>query len=286
MKKALTVFLFASGFVTIAAPAYACSELNLIAQPADNEGYNPNSLSPVALQIELFLENGPAEQTCASSIIEIRSQTALGIRDLSNGSATISGTRPSDQSAFASFTNSSIRLSQSTVDQLISTGRVLFEFSWIDAGTYYPTGIYTNTLDIDVNGSDVATVEPELTVYPAMRLLGDVSNGYGNIDFGKLESYKEASVSFIYQTNANLSVSATSQNDGNLIHELGASLYTIPYAAKINDRAIATNGNQSIQLLSNVGLHSLGTVSLSLGDIGAPVAGEYGDVLTLSFTAE
>ena len=162
----------------------------------------------------------------------------------------------------------------------------MFELSWIDAGRYYPPGTYTNLLSVQVNGNDIATVEPELNIYPAMRLLGEVSSGYGNIDFGELESFKEASTSFVYQSNTNLAVLAESQNGGKLVHEDGAGLYTISYEAEINDVPITTNGSQSLRLGNNMTANSLGTIKLRLGDIGTPVAGEYSDVLTLSFTAD
>lgn len=285
MRLAPTLLLFASCFA-VSTPAYACSEFNLIAQPADNDGYSPNSLSPVALQIELLLEGGAADASCASHRIDITSQTPTGVRDLSNAGATISGTIPPDQSTFASFTESKLRLSQPAVDELVSTGRLLLEYSWIDAGTFFPSGLYTNRLDVEINGQEVATLEPELTVYPAMRLLGDVSSGYGNIDFGTLESFEEVSTRFIFQTNTKLSVTAASQNGGKLIHEDGAGLYSIPYDTKINNTDISTNGAQSVPLGAGLGANSLGTISLKLGDIGTPVAGEYGDVLTLSFVAD
>ena len=274
--------LVASVLCAIGAPltAQACSEFNLAAQPV--EGYNPNSLSPVSLQIELFLIDGPAERSCASHVVEIKSRTVNGVRDLSDGSTIIPGVIPPGQSAFASHTDTKIRLSPEAVDQLVSTGRLVFEYAWIN----YPSGLYTNVLDITVNGNEVTSVEPEITVFPAMRLFSDMANGYGQVDFGALESNEEVASSFIYQSNAKLTVTAYSLNQGTLAHEDGASIYAVPYSAFINDNAIAVDGNQSLELDGNFGARNMGSVRLRLGDIGIPVAGEYADILTLSFTTD
>ncbi|MEM5516263.1 hypothetical protein WNY37_04830 [Henriciella sp. AS95] len=267
-------------------PAHACTEFNLAAQQVGDSEYSPNNLSPVALQIEIFLIDGPAEASCASNVVEIESQTASGVRELIDGGPTISGTIPPGQSVFSSYTDRTLRLSQPAVSQLTSTGRLLFEYAWIEPGAFFPAGSYSNLLDVKVNGVPVDTVEPQLVVSPAMRLLGDVSDGHGQIDFETLESSEQITSNFIYQSNANLSVTAQSLNNGTLVHEDGPGVYSIPYAAFINDRAISTNGAQSLPLSSNMGAHNMGTVRLRVGDIGAPVAGDYADTLTLSFTTD
>lgn len=280
--------LVASVCCAIGAPlaAHACSEFSLAAQPVEPKGYNPNSQSPVALQIDLFLIDGPAERSCGSHIVEITSSSINGVRDLTDGSAIISGMIPPGQSTFASHTDTTIRLSPEAVDQLVSTGRLIFQYAWIKAGIYYPAGLYTNVIDVEVNGIEVTTLEPEITVFPSMRLLSDMTNGYGKIDFGTLESDEEVASSFVYQSNAKLTVTAFSLNNGKLAHEDGASIYAIPYSARINDHPIALDGSQDLSLDSNSGSYNMGSVRLRLGDIGVPTAGEYADILTLSFTTD
>ena len=280
--------LIASAFVASATfpVASACPEFNLIAQPVEAEGYNPNSAAPVAMQIELILLDGPAERSCASHVIDITSQSSSGVRELASGGTVIEGIRPPSMSAFGSDTDTKIRLSRNAVNRLVATGRLIFDYAWIEPGAFYPAGLYTNVLDVEVNGHDVATLEPEITVFPAVRLLGDISGGYGQIDFGALESYEEVATNFIYQSNSPLTVTAQSQNNGTLVHEDGARVYAIPYAAFINNQAIATDGVQSLDLDNFRGSRNIGAVRLKLGDIGIPVAGEYADVLTLSFTAD
>lgn len=270
----------------IAESASACPNFDLVAQPASTQGYSPNDHAPLSLQIELYLVDGPAEASCTAHVIELSSQTSRSVRSLSNGRSTIQAVTPPGQSAFASVNSSTLRLPQAAVDQLVSTGRLLFEYAWIEPGEFYPAGRYFNILDVELNGLDVATLETEVTVTPAMRLLGDVASGYGHIDFGTLESYEEASTNFMYQTNSKLTVTASSLNNGYLVHENGANLYSVPYSTWVNDAPIQMNGTQSMRLDGNLGARNLGSVRLRLGEIGHPVAGAYGDILTLSFTAE
>jgi hypothetical protein len=283
LSALVTLALFTSGIIM---PANACSAFNLVAQPVEADGYDPNNQSPIAMQIELYLLDGPAEQSCANHIIELKSQTTQGVRELSNGASVITGATPAGSSVFESYANTTVRLSPQAVNQLVATGHLVFDYAWVEAGTYYPAGLYTNVLDVEVNGFQVATVEPELTVFPAMRLLGDVSSGYGQIDFGTLASNKEILTNFIYQSNAKLTLTAYSQNHGVLVHEDGASIYTIPYSAFINNDPLTTDGVQALELNSTPGAHSIGSIRLRLGDIGVPVAGEYADILTLSFTTD
>ena len=283
--KLNAIFVATLSVLGFSSQAAACTDFEIFAQPFGVEVYNPNTLAPATLQIELILPAGPAQSSCASHKIELVSQTSYGVRDLSDGRATIDGTIPADQSAFAAFNDTTIRLSQAAVDELIATGRFVFDYSWIQPGQFFPVGTYTNVLDVNVNGAQVTSVEPELAVSPAVRLLGDVSSGYGQVDFGALESFEEATVNFIYQSNAELSVTAQSQNGERLVHEDGARVYAVPYSTYINDAPVVANGASRMNLGSETGRQSIGTIRLQLGDIGTPVAGEYADVLILSFTA-
>lgn len=283
--KLNTILVATLGVLGLSSPAAACTDFEVFAQPVGVEGYNPNTLAPATLQIEFILPAGPAQASCASHKIDLVSQTSFGVRDLSDGIATIEGTVPAGQSAFAAFNDTTIRLSQAAVDELIATGSFVFDYSWIQPGQFFPAGTYTNVLDVNVNGVQVTSVEPELAVSPAVRLLGDVSSGYGQVDFGALESFEEATVNFIYQSNAELSVTAQSQNGERLVHEDGARVYAVPYSTYINDAPVAANGASRMNLGAENGRQSIGTIRLRLGDIGTPVAGEYADVLTLSFTA-
>lgn len=269
-----------------AGAAHACSEFNLVAQQIGETGYNPNSLSPVAMQIELFLLDGPAEQSCASNTVEISSQTTEGVRDLVMGGSVIAGTTPPGQSIFSSYTDKTLRLSPQAVDQLVTAGRLVFDYAWIEPGNFYPAGLYTSLLGIDVNGIEMASVEPDVTVYPAVRLLGEASNGYKKVDFETLQSHEEITTNFVYQSNAKLTVTAHSLNNGALVHEDGVNVCSVPYSAFIDDQKIATNGAQSLNLNTQAGLADSSSIRLRLGDIGAPVAGQYADVLTLNITTD
>jgi hypothetical protein len=280
-------FIAASAFcAALTGPAFACSNFDLVAEPRASEGYNPNAQLPISLQIELSLIDGPAEASCMSHRLEITSRTPTNVRGLSNGRFFIAGTPPADQQNLTTYTGSTIQLSQSAMAQLVSTGRLVFDYALVPPGGFYSPGTYSNILDIELNGETIATVEPELDVFPAMRLLGDVSNGYGSLDFGTLESFDEVASNFLYQSNSRISVTARSHNSGALVHEDGAGTNLIPYSAFINNQVIQPDGVQTLELSSIAGSQNIGTIRLQLGDIGSPVAGDYSDVLILSFSTD
>ena len=270
----------------LAPTAFACSDFDLIAEPRASEGYNPNSQVPINMQIELSLIDGPAEAECVSHVLEINSRTTTRVRDLSNGQAAIAGKAPSNQQNMSTYTGATIQLSNRAMTELVATGRLVFDYALIPPGGFHSPGTYSNILDIQLNGETIATLEPELEVFPAIRLLGDVSNGHGNLDFGTLESFDQVSANFLYQSNSRISVTAQSYNSGALVHEDGAGTSLIPYSAFINNQAIYPDGVQSLELASVSGRRNMGSIRLQLGDIGSPVAGDYSDVLTLSFSTD
>lgn len=277
--------LIGLAFCTVPASSFACSNFDLEVTQTGVQNYNPNAISPTLVQIELNLLNGPAENTCTSKRIDIISETAGGIRNFKNGAYVLPGMTPSNSSTLATYSEGGIRLTENAVAQLVSTGSLVFEYTLIPAAEYVPAGRYMNLLSLQVDSNPVTSFQTEITVEPAMRLLGDVADGQGTLDFGVVQDNAEVSSVFLYQSNTDLNVRATSDNRGALVHERGGSYGQIPYNVYINNSPIASNGSQLQNLNPNVGERSLGTINVKIPSVGKPSAGSYSDVLTLSFSA-
>ncbi|MFK8032496.1 MAG: hypothetical protein AB8G18_19905 [Gammaproteobacteria bacterium] len=286
MKPTLKSIAFALAMVLPGYAAHACPGFALDVQPAGETSYNPSDAGYLAMQFELTLLDGPADANCANSIIEISSRGPTPLLGLQYGAAIIRADADIATRSFAVFNETRLRLSPFVVQQLVRTGRVLLTYGQLRPGVFAPAGRYSNILDIAVNGQVVATIEPELVIEPSMRLLGDMTDGQGRADFGILESFDRASTDFVYQANTRIYVSATSENQGNMIHEEGSAVGRIQYFVRVNNLPVSTDGNQTIPLISQIGVRSIGSVQMETGEIGNPVAGHYSDTLTLHFVAE
>lgn len=286
MRTLVKSAVIACAFAVPAYSAQACPGVALDVQPVGTTSYNPNDAGYLAMQFELTLVGGPAETSCSNTIVEISPRGPISVFALQNGASVIQADPDIATRSFSIFNDATLRLSASSVQQLVSTGRILVTYAQLKPGIFAPAGRYTNILDISVNGQVVATLEPELVLEPAMRLFGDMSDGQGRADFGILESFDRVTTDFVYQANTRLFVSARSENQGSMVHEDGDATGRIAYSVRVNNSPLSTDGIQTVPLVSNLGVRGLGSVQMETGDIGTPVAGQYSDTLTLQFVAE
>jgi hypothetical protein len=265
-----------------AAPATACTGYSLTVTQETGQEYNPGTAVDERLSVRLSSAAGALDAACAAVPVVIAPAAAesLPLR-LSNGSSQLASDVVS--SGVAVRSGRSLVLSDSARNDLIAGRTVVVPLGDLRAGQFRRAGVYQAQMDITA-GDTTQPITLASRVIPVMRFEASSRDGVENVDLGDLSRGSRSTATFFYRTNADMSVSATSDNGGRLVHEDGPTLGSIPYRAFLAGSELDTaTGGAPVNLpFSNLGVQGQ-TLEVRVAPTSNVYAGRYRDTLTLSF---
>jgi len=265
-----------------AAPSAACPGYALTVSQEAGLEYNPGAAVDERLSVRLSSAAGPLDAACAAVPVVIAPAAAesLPIR-LSNGSSQLGSEVVS--SAVAVRSGRSLVLSDSARNDLVAGRSIVVPLGDIRAGQFRRSGAYQAQIDI-TSGNATQPLSLVSRVMPVMRFEASSRDGVENIDLGDLTRGARSTATFFYRTNADMAVTATSDNGGQLVHEDGAALGAIPYQAFLAGSELATAaGGAPVDLpFSRLSVQGQ-TLEVRVAPATNVYAGRYRDTLTLSF---
>ena len=150
-------------------------------------------------------------------------------------------------------------------------------------GQFQPPEDYDLTVEASSGTTIVSTFNLLSTVEPGLRFEGEAGDGQLELDLGTLEAGAYGESSFMFKSNTDLTVTAMSDNEGNLVHERGSSFGEIPYNAFLSGTPIDPQGGNEVTLNVNTAVINSETVRIEIPPFPETFAGQYNDVLTLTF---
>ena len=267
---------------TTAAPAVACTGYSLTVTQETGQEYNPGSAVDERVSLRLSSAAGALDAACAAVPVVIAPSAAesLPLR-LSNGSSQLGSEVVSSSVAFRS--GRSLVLSDSARSDLAAGRPVVVPLGDIRAGQFRRSGVYQAQIEITA-GDTTQPLTLASRVMPVMRFEASSRAGVENIDLGDLSRGSRTTATFFYRTNADMSVTATSDNGGRLVHEDGPALGSIPYRAFLAGSELDTvKGGAPVDLpFSRLTVQGQ-MLEIRVEPATNVYAGRYRDTLTLSF---
>ncbi|GAD59580.1 hypothetical protein IWC96_12490 [Brevundimonas sp. BAL450] len=264
------------------APAPGCSGYALTVSQETGHEYNPGAAVDERMSLRLSSAAGVLDAACVAVPVVIAPAPAesLPIR-LTNGSSQL-GTDVA-ASSVAVRSGRSLVLSESARNDLVAGRAVVVPLGDVRSGQFRRSGVYQAQIDVTA-GDTTQPLTLASRVMPVMRFEASSRNGVENIDLGDLSRGSRTTATFFYRTNADMAVTATSDNGGMLVHEDGPALGSIPYRAFLAGSELDTaTGAASVDLpFSRLSVQAQ-TLEVRVAPATNVYAGRYRDTLTLSF---
>ena len=261
-----------------ACPGYALSLVQ-------DEGLEYDPASPVDERVSLRISSsaGALDADCEDTpvIIEPAPTEPTPIR-LRNGASALTTSLVS--SGVVTRSGRSLVLTASARAELVQGRSVTVPLADIEGGQFRRAGAYTTQLEVSA-GDTVQPFTVETVVQPVMRFEAASAGGAQSMDLGELTDGSVTRTSFFYRTNADLAVTAASENGGRLIHEDGPSVGSASYRVFVAGEELdVTTGAAPVHLpFSRLTVQSQ-TLEVRVPPHRRLYAGRYWDTLTLTFT--
>lgn len=167
----------------------------------------------------------------------------------------------------------------------------------VPALQHAPPGFYSSPLEITLYEGDLSrhtllqreVVNVSLYVPPKVRLqvVETGSEGRkGRIDFGTLEDGKTADFELLLQANTAFSVSAQSHQGGVLRHSDPQDNSQVPYILTLRGATVPLGKDEKPLFTVSAGSRTTRVPGkISIGKVGNPTPGTYGDSITFTITA-
>lgn len=263
------------------APA-ACVGYELTVTQEAGQEYDPGNAVDARLSLRLSSTAGPLDAACQAVPVVITPGAAetLPLR-LSNGSSQLGSSLAA--SSVVSRSGRSLVLSDSARNDLVAGRSVVVPLGDVNAGQFRRSGMYQAQVDVTA-GASTQPFTLASRVMPVMRFEAGSRDGVENMELGDLSRGSRSTATFFYRTNADMAVTATSENGGRLVHEDGARIGSIPYRAFLGGAELdAATGGSPVDLpFSRLSAQSQ-TLEVRVAPATNVYAGRYRDTLTLSF---
>jgi hypothetical protein len=271
--------LVALAAIGASTPVWSCDRYEVQTLQQGGDTYDPAQLTERL--IRLVVQAPEADQDCAALSAVVRPRDGAGGISLRRMGETLES-RPVGSPAVARANTSMIEISPAFRQTLFRDGQIAFDLLRIDPGQFVPVGDYVAELEWVVDGQEPQPLDIRVRVEPSVRFVGD---DVRRLSLGEVSDGGEASSRFFYATNASLRVTARSQNNGRLQHELGAAYGTIDYDAFLSGAKLDLSMPALINLpLKRATLRSE-ELRVQVNPQKRRYAGTYRDVLTLDFVA-
>ncbi|MEH6664121.1 MAG: hypothetical protein V7678_04670 [Brevundimonas sp.] len=265
-----------------AAQTAPCTGYALTVAQETGQEYDPGAAVAQRVSLRLSSAAGPLDAACAAVPVVIAPGAAesLPIR-LSNGSSQLGSEAVS--SGMAVRSGRSLVLTAGARNDLVAGRAVVVPLGDVSSGQFRRSGLYQTRIDVTA-GDTTQPLTLASRVMPVMRFEASSRDGAESIDLGDLARGSRARTTFFYRTNADMAVTATSDNGGMLVHEDGARLGSIPYRAFLAGSELDTaTGAASVDLpFSGLSVQAQ-TLEIRVAPATNVYAGRYRDTLTLSF---
>ncbi|WP_298915486.1 hypothetical protein [uncultured Algimonas sp.] len=283
MKPVLSILWLAAAGLFLPAQAAACPGYDISIYQNGHTTYAPEDDLPGIVSISLVTNPAALPQSCRRLPVEISSRSG-DIRNFISGRSRFTGVGSDAAKPFARVRERLV-LTPAGRAELVANGRLDLEIVELPPGRFPTPGRYANFVDVWVDGIRQDRTELVLSVQAGVKLVGQSASGTGTIEFGELERGLRRSTRFFYQTNANMTITAKSDNGGYLVHEDGRSFGAVPYKVRVMGKRLDVSGNSRIRIVPTTNGPESGQLIVVLGKTSGLYTGDYRDVLTLSFSA-
>lgn len=266
--------------------AAACPGYDVTVSQASASSYNPVDLADTILILQLSASSGALPTECEIVPVQIEGLRGepqplqfIGADGGRLATELLSGPD-------ATFAFQSLSLTADARARLVRGQTVTIQVGRLRAGQFLRTGAYRATVRV-LAGNLESSGTLGVTVAPAMLLRSSSADGVEDILLaGDPQTGASGSTVFFYRTNADLKVSATSRNNGALVHRRGAEVGRIPYSATLDGMPLDFAGGPAVLdlHLTQTSLQSR-TITVQVPSAGSLPAGRYEDVITFSFAA-
>lgn len=164
-----------------------------------------------------------------------------------------------------------------------SSGRVSLQLLEIQPGQFLAPGEYWADLVVSSGGRPAEAFRIGLTVVPSIALLS--GDGDQNLSLGDITDGSRITADFLYRTNASVTLSATSESQGELTHQRGSNYGSVPYVAWFNGQKLDLKGAAALALPRGGASERMGRLDIEVMPQRLAVAGLYRDVLRINLTA-
>lgn len=280
--KRLIGTLAAAVLSAFAHEAAACTTYDLDVTLVSGSTYDPVSSASTPLTIQLA-PTGPLDVACASVPV-VLSGSIADPRPLvfTNGlSRLVADFSPSSD---ANRVLATLRLTPAARARLVQGQPITLQLGTLDAGQFVRSGDYNSILRVRVGDTD-QQVSLEIGVQPAFLFQNSSADGTEDIGLtGDLQSGYQGSTVIFYRTNADVRVTATSDNGGRLVHERGIAFGAIDYFAELDGEQLDLSASPIPLQFQFTRLTLQGkALNVTVPPTEPRYAGQYQDVITLSF---
>lgn len=280
--KLLIGTLATATVLVLAHQAAACTTYSLDVSQVSGSAYDPVASAATPLTVQLT-PSGPLDAAC-TTVPVVLSGSIADPRPLvfNNGlSRLVADFNPS---ADANRVLATLRLTPAARARLVQGQPVTLQLGTLEAGQFVRSGDYNSLLRVRVGDTD-QQVPLQVGVQPAFLFQNSSADGVEEIGLtGNLQSGYQGSTVFFYRTNADVRVTASSDNGGRLVHERGPAFGSIGYLTELDGQAIDLSAGP---VPLDFQFARLTLQSKALGVTVPPTspryAGRYEDVITLSF---
>jgi hypothetical protein len=272
-------------FLTMLMPAAGvlaedCTSVAVSAVQTGERSYDPADTRPLVLSIQIERMAPDDSKACDAGNIEIRS--ASGDAIVLRGASGQIESRPFRSRGLVQA-GAGFALDAEGNREWASSGRVLLQLLEIAPGQFLAPGEYWADLVVSSEGRPTEAFRIGLTVVPSIALLS--GDGHQTLSLGDITDGSRISADFLYRTNASVTLSATSESRGELVHQLGSTYGGVPYAAWINGQRLDLAGAATLTLPQGGASERMGRLDIEVMPQHSAVSGIYRDVLVISLIA-
>lgn len=262
--------------------AQPCQGYQVEAVQSGGDQYDPAAAVGIIVGLRL-IPLDPAVSNCGNAPVEIVTEdgapAALGF----GGSQLGIAVQQSSKTANASLLGA--KLTGNARSELIAGGVVVPLYE-IAPGQFVTPGSYRAALAVKVGQFAPVPVSVVVNVGPAVRFVPENGSNVKSLSFGEVSQGAQRSSSIYYLANGPFEIRITSQNRGQLLHELGSSYGTIDYRALYDGQELELGSGPTLvrKNPTNAGVQ-IDNLSISIAPQDGKYAGRYTDVLTLDYIA-
>lgn len=263
--------------------AAACTTYDVEVTQVAGGTYDPVGTLGTPLTLQLTAVGAPLAATCANVPV-VLSGSVADPRPLVFNSGVSRLVADFSPSSDATRVLATLRLTPAARSRLVQGQPVTLQLGVFEAGQFVRSGNYDSILRLRVGETD-RQAPLQVAVQPAFLFQNTSVDGVEEINLtGNLDAGYQGSTVFFYRTNADMRVTASSENGGRLVHERGPAFGQIDYSAELDGETLALDAgpvNLDFQF-ARLALQSK-RLSVIVPPTEPQYAGRYEDVITLSF---
>lgn len=253
------------------------------ARQSSGQDYDPNQANRAILQLNLQATDPRVPASCTSQQVTITPQSGTAFSFVSGGNALGFVQLNSGLVSEANVTR--FRLNGRARSRLVRGEAVDIDLFEISAGQFPAAGEYRGTVLVQIGDGLPQAVLFTILVRPAIKFLAEQGAMTRDLSFGEVTRGSVLRTAVFYQSNAAVSITITSQNRGNLVHDDGPAVPPIPYTLFYDGARIDLSSASQISRPFRGLAATRDEMVLEVPPGDARFAGNYRDVLMLVYTA-